>query len=60
MDFKFVWTALAREDLQDIVRYIAQNDAEAARRRAHGPLSSLPAGSRCGHRTRRAASSFPV
>ena len=41
MDVKLVWTALAREDLRDIVRYIAQDDAEAARRVGERILQSV-------------------
>lgn len=41
MDVKLVWTALAREDLRDIVRYIAQDDAEAARRVGDRILQSV-------------------
>ncbi len=32
MDYKLVWTRLAREDLREIVRYIARDNAKAARR----------------------------
>lgn len=32
MDYKLVWTSLAREDLREIVRYIARDNVAAARR----------------------------
>ncbi|MCP5516861.1 MAG: type II toxin-antitoxin system RelE/ParE family toxin [Verrucomicrobiales bacterium] len=32
MDFKIVWTPLARADLREIVSYIARDNPEAARR----------------------------
>lgn len=48
MDFKLVWTPLAREDLREIVRYIAHDDPAAALRvgerilNSVEPLKSLP------------------
>jgi toxin ParE1/3/4 len=41
VDYKVVWTALARDDLQDIVQYIARDDMEAAHRVGERILKSV-------------------
>ena len=48
MDFKLVWTPLARDDLREIVRYIARDNPAAALRvgerilNSVEPLKSMP------------------
>ena len=41
MDFKLVWTPLARDDLREIVSYIARDDPAAARRVGERILGSV-------------------
>lgn len=41
MDFKVVWTPLARDDLREIVEHIARDDPEAARRVGERILESV-------------------
>ena len=41
MDFKIVWTALAREDLREIVTYVARDNPGAARRVGETILGSV-------------------
>ena len=41
MDFKLVWTPLARDDLRRIVSYVARDNPGAATRVGEGILSSV-------------------
>ena len=41
MDFKIVWTPLARADLREIVEYIARDDSDAAQRVGERILESV-------------------
>jgi toxin ParE1/3/4 len=41
VDFKIVWTALARDDLREIVTYIARDNPVAARRVGQKVLDSV-------------------
>ena len=41
MDFKLVWTSLAREDLREIVGYVARDNPAAAIRVGEGILRSV-------------------
>ncbi len=41
MDFKIVWTAIAREDLHEIISYVSRDNPDAARRLGESLILSI-------------------